>query len=400
MNTNPDDLEAAGISVQAVHVPVSHEKWLDDWDGAAVCPTGGPVVPPLKGEALRRLLTQPELCLLSHAEGRLLTMGRGEFSTPPRPNLHEGPQRPVEDFQQKANPEDHVPSDLELWAQYEEEKARSGDSASAIALLATAYEQEPDAIRAAIMRCLERDTPLTPVRMDPEDPPLPPPRLLAQDTPPNAAGPATPTTSAASALVRPKVTPGTNPLLAAAGQASAKFGEPRPQTKDSLVASLFPKRESSNQRNSGGSLWSGLPSKAGATFTEALGGHPSTEGDASSLATDRITHALDGLRKAQDEDKTGTKGTLASLKEGEKLDVFLARGCGQLTIEVCEGVYGKELFHSLKRVGHHAKHELLLLKWPVEKRTGWRWPSPAFGGEAKIPTLYLPLTVRQPEQIK
>ena len=34
-------------------------------------------------------------------------------------------------------------------------------------------------------------------------------------------------------------------------------------------------------------------------------------------------------------------------------------------MEVCEGVYGKELFHSLKRVGHHAKHELLLLKWPV-----------------------------------
>ena len=76
-------------------------------------------------------------------------------------------------------------------------------------------------------------------------------------------------------------------------------------------------------------------------------------------------HALDGLRKAQDEDRTGTKGTLTSIKEGEKLDVFLARGCGQLTVEVCEGVYGKELFHSLKRVGHHAKHELLLLKWPV-----------------------------------
>ena len=71
LNTNPDDLEAAGISVQAVHVPDSHGKWLDDWDGAAVCPTGGPVIPPLKGEAFRRLLTQPELCLLSHDEGPL-----------------------------------------------------------------------------------------------------------------------------------------------------------------------------------------------------------------------------------------------------------------------------------------------------------------------------------------
>ena len=84
--------------------------------------------------------------------------------------------------------------------------------------------------------------------------------------------------------------------------------------------------------------------------------------DGSTLAADRIIHALDGLRKVQAEDRTGTKGTLSSIKEGEKLDVFLARGCGQLTIEVCEGVYGKELFQSMKRVGHHAKHELLLLK--------------------------------------
>ncbi|CAE7323972.1 unnamed protein product [Symbiodinium sp. CCMP2456] len=83
------------------------------------------------------------------------------------------------------------------------------------------------------------------------------------------------------------------------------------------------------------------------------------------LATDRISHAIDGLRKAQDEDKTGTKGQLSALKEGEKLDVFLARGCGQLSIELCKGVYGKELFHSIKRAGHHAKHSLGLIKWPV-----------------------------------
>ena len=39
-----------------------------------------------------------------------------------------------------------------------------------------------------------------------------------------------------------------------------------------------------------------------------------------------------------------TKGTLGSIKEAEKMDVFLARGCGTLTIEVAPGVYGKELF--------------------------------------------------------
>ena len=84
-----------------------------------------------------------------------------------------------------------------------------------------------------------------------------------------------------------------------------------------------------------------------------------------SLATDRIIHAIDGLRKVQDEDKTGTKGQVSSLKDGEKLDVFLARGCGQLSVELCHGTYGKELFHSIKRAGLHAKHELGLIKWPV-----------------------------------
>ena len=41
-------------------------------------------------------------------------------------------------------------------------------------------------------------------------------------------------------------------------------------------------------------------------------------------------HAIDGLQKAQDEDKTGSKATLTSIKDPEKLDVFLARGCGAL----------------------------------------------------------------------
>ena len=40
------------------------------------------------------------------------------------------------------------------------------------------------------------------------------------------------------------------------------------------------------------------------------------------LATDRIIHAIDGLRKAQDEDKTGTKGQVSSIKEGEKLHIW------------------------------------------------------------------------------
>ena len=82
-------------------------------------------------------------------------------------------------------------------------------------------------------------------------------------------------------------------------------------------------------------------------------------------AADRIIHAIDGIRHSQEEDKTGTKGTLASIKEAEKLDVFLARGCGELPDELCKGVCGKDLFHAINRAGHHSKHALILMKWPV-----------------------------------
>ena len=56
---------------------------------------------------------------------------------------------------------------------------------------------------------------------------------------------------------------------------------------------------------------------------------------------------------------------MSALKEPEKLDVFLARGCGETQVELCPGVYGKELFHGIKRAGHHAKHMLQLIRWPV-----------------------------------
>ena len=84
--------------------------------------------------------------------------------------------------------------------------------------------------------------------------------------------------------------------------------------------------------------------KVGAKFGEL-----SATSNPSLTTTDRIIHAIDGLRKAQEEDKTGTKGQLCALKEGEKLDVFLSPGCGQLSVELCKGVYGKELFHSVIR---------------------------------------------------
>ena len=38
---------------------------------------------------------------------------------------------------------------------------------------------------------------------------------------------------------------------------------------------------------------------------------------------------------------------------------------GAAEVELCPGVYGKELFHGIKRAGHHAKHMLQLIRWPV-----------------------------------
>ena len=75
---------------------------------------------------------------------------------------------------------------------------------------------------------------------------------------------------------------------------------------------------------------------------------------------DRLIHSIHGLaRKSQDDDKAVSKGTLTSIKDPEKLDVFLARGCEELTVEMCPGVHGKEVFLSIKRAGHHAKQELI-----------------------------------------
>ena len=370
LNTNPDDLEAAGIAVQAVRIPESHLRWLEDWDGSAVCPAGTATLPPLKGDQLRRLMTQPELCLLPHEDGRLLSPASGDFATPPRPT-DRGSRVDRETQDLVPSLDDKLPSDLELWAQYEEEKARNQDSASAIALVASAYDCEPNHVRAAVMRCLEREG----TGVEQADllgpPPLPPPDVPPPGPNPfgralvNPAREATALSVTAPGLVNPRTTTTQNPLLASSSvvsRATGLVGEEQP-TKERLTSALFPTRQGVSDTRPKG-LWSGLPSKAGATFTEALGSSTGAT-DSGTLAADRIIHALDGLRKVQDEDRTGTKGTLSSIKEGEKLDVFLARGCGQLTIEVCEGVYGKELFQAMKRVGHHAKHELLLLKWPV-----------------------------------
>ena len=77
-----------------------------------------------------------------------------EFKTPPRPQLasasgEELPRTLIEDTAQA------LPPDAELFSLYENERLRTQDSASAIALLAGAYGCSPDQVRSRVLAGLE-----------------------------------------------------------------------------------------------------------------------------------------------------------------------------------------------------------------------------------------------------
>ena len=88
------------------------------------------------------------------------------------------------------------------------------------------------------------------------------------------------------------------------------------------------------------------------------------EGEDNSHIAARVVHALEGLRKATEGDRKSTPGTRSSIGSEEALDVYLARGCNTLTVEVCPDATGKELFDALKRACSHAKAKLQQIEWP------------------------------------
>ena len=352
--TTPHDLEEGGVAIQVVRLSEEMLEWLQGWDGVAVR-SSGPEIQHLKREELRSLIVRPTMTLLGHEEGRLPSaVEQDEFKTPPRPQLGSAAEEivtlPSEDEQTETLP----PAD-ELYGMYEQERLRTQDSASAVALLASAYGCSPDQVRSKVLSGLDRSVSSFPSGSDevkPRDESHLPPSLLTRPPPGLELFPAEVSPQIASQLVAPSLSGKPNPLLGlSSGTVSATAAR-------SLAASLFPQSGVNTDRRH---LWSGLSNKAGAAYGEAFG----SSADPASAATDRIIHAIDGIRRSQEAEKTGTKGTLSSIQEGEKLDVFLARGCGELTVELCQGVYGKELFHSIKRAGHHAKHSLILMKWPV-----------------------------------
>ena len=120
-----------------------------------------------------------------------------------------------------------------------------------------------------------------------------------------------------------------------------------------MASALFP-TGSAQGPESRDSLWSGLSKKAGARAADvvtlgAAEGTGTSQGS-TSVAVDRPIHLIDGLaRKTQDDENAVSKGTLASINNPEKLNVVLARSCGELTVEMCPGSTVMRLFLSRKR---------------------------------------------------
>ena len=63
----------------------------------------------------------------------------------------------------------------------------------------------------------------------------------------------------------------------------------------------------------------------------------------------------------------------------KKLDVLLARGCGETQIELCPGVYGKELFHGIKQLD--IMPMLQLTRWLANEPPGSCHCGALVGGE-------------------
>ena len=78
----------------------------------------------------------------------------------------------------------------------------------------------------------------------------------------------------------------------------------------------------------------------------------------------RMVHVLEGIRKATEGEKKNSPGTRSALGSEEALDMYLARGCNTLKVEVLPDSTGKELFDGLKRACGHSKALLQGIGWP------------------------------------
>ena len=106
----------------------------------------------------------------------------------------------------------------------------------------------------------------------------------------------------------------------------------------------------------------GLAEAVGAALSAQL--EPAIRGGLAPLGS-----VLDSIRRQNEDDKQLAEGSLGYLRGHARWWVFLARGCDQLTVGVCEGLLGRDLYDGLRRAGDGARALLTLSKWPVPINT-------------------------------
>ena len=327
-----EDAVAEGISILVSRITDNQAAALHQWDGESTDDRPKPV-----GSWRQKLRGE----ILPHAEAYLKEGEPAEedFMTPPRPRGSKENAEPLPDIPAFPDLDDSdLQGRIEAAKRTLKQHASEGAlDAETLQMVAAAFDLDPAHLQLEVSET--KGSPSLRVR---------PPGLDMQelDEPQPDQGQNTPVPG--GALIMPASRRPENPLL--------KRGSLPAQSAGGL--SLFP-RGTLERRGLVKPAQNSTEGRAGASFGETLGEGTQTQ------QTDRIIHAIDGLRKAQDDDKTLQKGSLSSIKEAEKMDVYLARGCGTLTIEIAPGVYGKELLHAGKRIAQHARHMLHLIKWPV-----------------------------------
>ncbi|CAE8601345.1 unnamed protein product, partial [Polarella glacialis] len=361
-------LSDVGATVHVARLHDDHVDGLREWEGRKLGDSGKN----LAISHLTALVKNPDILIRPHhwgwVESPIHSEGDGGLGqagldfrmrdydrsrSPPAPAERRRPSLPPSSphESQDVTEDEGLPSGDEIRSMFDQEVAKGREAAAVVQSLAAAFDMEGGEVKRLLRQELQKgnlptlppfpvfsesngkeDRPGTPKKGMPEHPPG-----LAEVGNPFRTSPAVNTSTWVSptSLVSKPLMPGGMALFRRAAGPN-----------DTLARPVF-----------------GLPGNKAGAMTGVEGADPEGPPDASAQ---RIVHAIEGLRKAQEEERAGApRGTLGSLRRAEELDVYLARGCGTLTVEVCVGLTGKELFLGLKRAAEHAKNILQAIKWPV-----------------------------------
>ncbi|CAE7226211.1 TRPT1 [Symbiodinium sp. CCMP2592] len=108
--------------------------------------------------------------------------------------------------------------------------------------------------------------------------------------------------------------------------------------------------------------------------------------DAEAPAADETTKALQAIAKSltsKEDALAQERGKLASIGRLEERLVFLLRGCDSLSVTLCPGVVGKELFHALRIAGTQARPQLRKIEFPcnIQNRHSYGFAALQLGGK-------------------